>query len=699
MSGIPHDRYEAKSRGAKWVESRIPAITLIYDTLMIPTPRNLNWMWIWGIVLAFCLALQIVTGIVLAMHYTPHVDLAFASVEHIMRDVNAGHMLRYLHANGASLFFIAVYAHIFRGLYYGSYKAPREMIWILGVLIFLLMMATGFMGYVLPWGQMSFWGATVITGFFTAIPLVGEWIQQLLLGGFAVDNATLNRFFSLHYLLPFVIAGVVILKIWSLHIPGSNNPAGIDVKGPADTLPFHPYFTVKDLFGAGVYLIVFSIFLFFLPNFLGHPDNYIPANPISTPAHIVPEWYFWPFYAILRAFTFNFLWIDAKLWGVIAMFASIALLFFLPWLDSAKVRSSRYRPLAKQFFWIFVVVCLLLGWLGGKPAEGVYIIAARILTFCYFAYFLLVLPILSRVEKTRPVPNSIADDVLAKSGRGAAKSVASVAVALGLAGAMLAGGLSDASAAEGAPPPPAVKWSFSGPFGTFDRGQLQRGYKVYKEVCSACHSLDYLSFRNLSEAGGPGFSAAQAAQVAKEYKIKDGPNDSGEMFERPGRLADKFPSPFPNEQAARASNGGAYPPDLSLIAKARSYPRGFPQFIFDLFTQYQEQGPDYLHALLTGYKDNPPADFTLPEGSFYNTYFPGHAIKMPKPISDDQVTYDDGSPQTVEQYSRDVTAFLMWAAEPHMEARKRLGIQVMIFLIVLAGLLYFTKRKVWANAH
>ena len=684
--------YQPQNKTLNWIERRLPIFGLIHSSFVAyPTPRNLNYWWTFGAILSFMLAAQIVTGVILAMHYTPHVDLAFNSVEAIVRDVNYGWLLRYLHANGASMFFIAVYIHMFRGIYYGSYKAPREVLWILGVIIYLLMMATGFMGYVLPWGQMSFWGATMITNLFSAIPVVGESIVTLLWGGYAVGNPTLNRFFSLHYLLPFVIAGVVVLHIWALHVAGQNNPAGVEPKTEKDTVPFTPYATLKDAFGIACFLIFFSWFVFYMPNFLGEADNYIQANPGVTPAHIVPEWYYLPFYAILRS-------IPSKLGGVVAMFSAIIVLAFLPWLDSSKVRSSRYRPLAKQFFWIFVVVCLLLGWLGSKPAEGVYTLAARVLTFCYFAYFLIVLPVLARVEKTRPLPNSIADDVLGKSG-GAAKSVASVAVVFGLAAAMLAGGADNARAAEAGPKPPAVSWSFSGPFGKFDRAQLQRGYKVYKEVCATCHSMSLVHFRNLADPGGPGFTPAQALAVASEYQVKDGPNDAGEMFERPGRLADKFPSPFPNENAARASNGGAYPPDLSLIAKARTYERGIPQFFFDLFTQYQEQGPDYIHALLTGYTDNPPADFKVPEGAYYNTYFPGHAIKMPKPISADQVTYDDGSPQTVEQYSRDVTAFLMWAAEPHMEARKRLGFQVMIFLIVLSGLIYFTKRKVWANAH
>jgi ubiquinol-cytochrome c reductase cytochrome b/c1 subunit len=624
------------------------------------------------------------------MHYTPHVDMAFNSVESIVRDVNYGWLLRYLHSNGASMFFIAVYIHMLRGLYYGSYKAPREILWILGVIIYLLMMATGFMGYVLPWGQMSFWGATVITNLFSAIPYVGESIVTLLWGGYSVGNPTLNRFFSLHYLLPFVIAGVVVLHVWALHVAGQNNPAGVEPKTEKDTVPFTPYATIKDGFGMVCFMIFYAWFVFYIPNYLGDPDNYIPANPGVTPAHIVPEWYYLPFYAILRS-------IPSKLGGVIAMFSAIIVLAFLPWLDTAKTKSSKYRPLAKQFFWMFVVVAVLLGWLGGKPAEGIYIIAGRVLTFCYFAYFLIVLPILSRIETPRAVPNSIADDVLAKYGKKAASAI----VALVLAGGLMAGGTQSAKAADehGGPTPPSLSWSFAGPFGKFDRGALQRGYKVYKEVCSTCHSMSLIHFRNLADAGGPGFSAAQALAVASEIKVQDGPNDAGDMFERPGRLADPFPKPFPNENAARAANGGAYPPDLSLMAKARNYDRGFPQFVFDFFTQFQEKGPNYIDALLQGYVDPAPKDFALPPGAYYNKYFPGHAIKMPKPISDDQVTYDDGTPQKVENYAKDVSTFLMWTAEPHLEARKRIGLQVMVFLIIFAFLMYFTKKKVWANAH
>ncbi|MBN9042312.1 MAG: cytochrome C [Rhizobiales bacterium 62-47] len=683
--------YQPQNGFLKWLEQRLPIGGLVHSSFVAyPTPRNLNYWWTFGGILSMMLALQIITGVVLAMHYTPHVDLAFNSVEAIVRDVNYGWLLRNMHAAGASMFFIAVYVHMFRGLYYGSYKAPREVLWILGVIIYLLMMATGFMGYVLPWGQMSFWGATVITNLFSAIPYVGESIVTLLWGGYSVGNPTLNRFFSLHYLLPFVIAGVVVLHVWALHVAGQNNPAGVEPKTEKDTVPFTPYATIKDGFGMACFLIFFAWFIFYMPNYLGDPENYIQANPGVTPAHIVPEWYYLPFYAILRS-------IPSKLGGVVAMFGAIVVLAFLPWLDSAKTRSSRYRPLAKQFFWIFVVVCVLLGWLGGKPAEGVYVVIGRILTFCYFAYFLIVLPILSRIETPRTVPNSIADDVLAKSkGR---SSVASAVVALLAIGSLFAFGTQDAKAADHGNTPPSLSWSFSGPFGKYDRGSLQRGYKVYKEVCATCHSMNLVHFRNLADPGGPGFSAAQAAAVAAEYKVQDGPNDAGEMFERPGRVADKFPAPFPNDNAARAANGGALPPDLSLVAKARSYERGFPQFIFDFFTQYQEQGPNYIDALLQGFEEKPPAGFALPEGSYYNKYFPGHAIKMPKPLSDGQVTYDDGAPATLPQYAHDVTTFLMWAAEPHLEARKRLGMQVMIFLVIFAGLLYFTKKKVWANAH
>ncbi|MDH7637482.1 cytochrome b [Sphingomonas oryzagri] len=408
------EHYAPKHPLMRYLDEKLPLPRLVYNAVGAgyPVPRNLNYFWNFGVLAGFALTIQIVTGIILAMHYAANGTVAFDSVEHIMRDVNSGWMLRYMHANGASFFFIVVYMHIFRGLYYGSYKAPREMVWLLGVVIFLLMMATAFMGYVLPWGQMSFWGAQVITGFFSAIPVVGEPIRQWLLGGFAPDNAALNRFFSLHYLLPFVIAAVIILHIWALHIPGSNNPTGVDVKGPQDTVPFHPYYTAKDGMGLGVFLICYSLVVFFAPNALGHPDNYIPANPLTTPAHIVPEWYFWPFYAILRAFTVNFLWIPAKLWGVVAMFSAIALLFFLPWIDRSPIRSANYRPMYRIAFWVLVADVLVLGWVGKSPAEEPYV---RIGQFCaayYFFHFLILVPLIAKFEKPLPLPNSITEAVL-----------------------------------------------------------------------------------------------------------------------------------------------------------------------------------------------------------------------------------------------------------------------------------------------
>jgi ubiquinol-cytochrome c reductase cytochrome b subunit len=316
-----------------------------------------------------------------------------------MRDVNFGWLLRYIHANGASAFFVVVYLHIFRGLYYGSYKAPRELLWLLGVVILLLMMATAFMGYVLPWGQMSYWGATVITNLFGAIPVVGEALKTWIWGGFSVDNPTLNRFFVLHYLMPFMILGVAFLHLIALHTHGSNNPTGLDAK-KEDKIPFHPYYTIKDLFGLGIFLVIFALFVFYVPNYLGHPDNYMPANPLVTPAHIVPEWYFLPFYAILRA-------IPDKLGGVMMMFGSIALLAAMPWLDRHPVRSGRYRPLFKWFFWLFTINAVALGWVGGKPAEGNYLLISRVCTAWYFLHMLVVLPVLSKFEKPLPLPESI----------------------------------------------------------------------------------------------------------------------------------------------------------------------------------------------------------------------------------------------------------------------------------------------------
>ncbi len=436
MAGIPHDHYEPKSNAEKWLHSRLPIVGLLYGTLMIPTPKNLNWMWIWGIVLTFTLVLQIVTGIVLVMHYTPHVDMAFASVEHIMRNVNGGAMIRYFHMNGASLFFFAVYMHIFRGLYYGSYKSPREVTWIIGMLIYLLMMATAFMGYVLPWGQMSFHGTSVITGLFGAIPFVGEALQTWLLGAGAVGQPALNRFFSLHYLLPFVILGLVIVHIWAFHTTGNNNPTGVEVRRTSkadvekDTLPFWPYFVIKDLFALAVIMTVFMAIVGFMPNYLGHPDNYIMANPLSTPSHIVPEWYFLPFYAILRAFTgdvwvvqfasfVSFGIIDAKFFGVLAMFGAIAVMALAPWLDTSSVRSGRYRPMFKMWFAVLCIDFIVLMWVGAQKTDFPYDWISLIAATYWFAYFLVILPLLGVIEKPLPQPATIEDDFNAHYGTAA----------------------------------------------------------------------------------------------------------------------------------------------------------------------------------------------------------------------------------------------------------------------------------------
>jgi ubiquinol-cytochrome c reductase cytochrome b/c1 subunit len=409
-----HSTYVPRSGFMRWLERRLPIASFVHDSFVsYPTPRNLNYWWTFGAILTVMLGVQIITGIVLAMHYTPHVDHAFNSVEQIMRDVNYGWLLRYLHANGASMFFLAGYIHLARGLYYGSYKEPREVLWILGVILLLLMIATGFMGYVLPWGQMSFWAATVITNLFSAIPGVGESIVTWLWGGYAVGNPTLNRFFSLHYLLPFVLVGVVILHVWALHVAGQNNPAGIEIKSEKDTVAFTPYATIKDMLGIVCFCILFAWFVFYVPNYLGHPDNYIAANPSVTPTHIVPEWYYLPFYAILRA-------VPSKLGGVLLLLASIVILVFVPWLDTSRVRSATYRPLYKQFFWIFIAVCIGLGWLGSKPAEGGYVLASRILTAWYFIHFLIVLPLLGLLETPKPRPHSISEAVLKKHGRAAA---------------------------------------------------------------------------------------------------------------------------------------------------------------------------------------------------------------------------------------------------------------------------------------
>ncbi|OHC81071.1 MAG: cytochrome B [Rhodospirillales bacterium RIFCSPLOWO2_12_FULL_67_15] len=397
----------------RWIDERMPIFTMMHhDAIEYPTPRNLNYWWNYGSLAGIVLVIMIATGIVLAMYYIPHTSMAFDSTERIMRDVNYGWLIRYVHMNGGSAFFLIVYIHLFRGLYYGSYKAPRELLWIIGVIIILTMMATAFMGYVLPWGQMSFWAATVITNMFSAVPLAGKSIVAWLWGGFSVDSPTLTRFYALHYLLPFIIFAFVFLHLWALHSVKSNNPLGVDIKHPGDTVPFHPYYTVKDLFGFGVFMILFMGFVFFAPNFFGEPDNYIPANPMVTPPHIVPEWYLLPYYAILRAITFDIWFIPAKLIGVVAMFASILILLFLPWLDRSKVRSARFRPIYRQFFWILVFDSVILGYVGANPPEGYFIPLGQAATAYYFLHFLVLIPLISLFERPKAVPDSISAAVL-----------------------------------------------------------------------------------------------------------------------------------------------------------------------------------------------------------------------------------------------------------------------------------------------
>lgn len=647
----------------QWIDYRLPVFSFMDHELRgYPTPKNLNYWWNFGSLAGIILVVMILSGIFLAMHYDPNAHNAFNSVEYIMRNVNYGWFMRYLHANGATMFFIVVYIHIFRGLYYGSYKSPRELLWILGVVILLLMMATAFMGYVLPWGQMSYWGATVITNLFSVFPF-GEEVVQWLWGGFSVADPTLNRFFALHYLLPFLIVGVVVLHLVALHQHGSNNPLGIERKEPRDSIPFHPYYTVKDLFGLGVLALIWSYFIFFNPNFFGEPDNYIPANPLVTPPHIVPEWYFLPFYAILRS-------IPNKLLGVIAMFGAVIILFVVPWLDTSKVRSATFRPLYKWIFWGFVVDCFILGFVGAHSPDYIYTqlgglsnqLLGQATTLIYFSFFLLGLPLLGRYEKTRPLPTSLSTPVLKKT-----KQMTLLF--------LIFSGFQEPLFGGETPSLPHESWSFQGPTGTFNRRDLQHGFQVYKQVCAACHGLHQVRFRDLAALG---YNPDEIKAIAAEYKT-EALNDAGEVIERPCLPTDTFPGPYKNEQAARAANNGAYPPDLSLITKAR------------------QGGADYVYALLTGYKDTPPKGVELGTGMSYNLFFPGHQIAMPPPLSEGLVTYDGGAAPSVKEMTRDVVTFLAWASEPELEARKQMGFKVLIYFVVFTVLMYFLKKRIWAR--
>ena len=644
-----------------WVDTRLPIFTMLQKEYGVcPTPKNFNYFWNFGALAMVCLMVMTLTGIFLAMNYQPNTELAFASVQHIMRDVNYGWLIRYVHQNGASMFFIVTYIHIFRGLYYGSYKAPRELLWMLGVAILLLMMATAFMGYVLPWGQMSYWGATVITNLFSVIPWIGPKIVTLLWGGFSVDQPTLNRFFALHYLLPFVLVGVIFLHVAALHIVGSNNPLGIDVKTPQDTVPFHPYYTLKDSVGVCVFLMIWAGFVCFAPNFLGDPNNFIPANPLQTPADIVPEWYFLPFYGILRAF-------PGKGLGVALMFGSLLLLLVLPWLDTSRVRSARFRPIYRKVIWLWIGSFVLLGVCGAHKPEGIWVILSRIATVYYFAHLLVVLPILGKIERPLPLPESISNPVVVRSSLIAAL----VAAFFGLQA------MQPAYAESAEIKLPAQKWSFDGVFGTVDMASAQRGFKVYAEVCAACHAMKFLHYRDLA---GIGLSPEQIKAFASSVTVPQGLNDEGAPKEGPATPASQFRSPFANDLASRYANNGALPPDLSLIANAR------------------EGGVDYIYALMVGFAE-PPKDMKMQAGMNYNMYFPGHQIAMPQPLRDGQVTYTDGSPTNLAQMARDVSTFLYWASNPEETERKQIGIRAILYLGFMACVTYALKRKVWAAIH
>lgn len=421
------------TRFVQWVDRRFPVFSAAQHQLYdYPMPVNLNYWWSFGSIAGVVLLVMIFSGIFLAMQYQANVEVAFDSVERIMRDVNYGWLMRYIHQTGSSMFFAVIYIHIFRGFYYGSYKSPREITWITGVIIFLAMMATAFMGYVLVWGQMSFWAATVITNLFTAVPAIGDNITTWLWGGYAVDNPTLNRFYALHYLLPFVIFALVALHLIALHTTRSNNPLGVDLRAPQDSIPFHPYYTVKDLVGLGAFATIFAVLVFFAPDVLSEPDNFIPADPLVTPEHIVPEWYFLPFYAILRAVPD--LWIvPAKLAGVIAMFGATMIWLFVPWLDTSKVRSAKFRPVYRVLFWLLVVDCVVLAWCGKQLPQGIYLTISRTATAYYFLHFLVLLPVIGLVEKPRPLPRSISTAVLQRGGGPLGRARSATAVPAGAA--------------------------------------------------------------------------------------------------------------------------------------------------------------------------------------------------------------------------------------------------------------------------
>jgi len=636
----------------QWFDDRLPIFSFINDHLGkgYLAPKNLNYMWNFGSLAGIALVIQILTGLFLAMYYKADVALAFDSVQYIMREVPMGWLIRNLHVVGASFFFIVVYAHIARALYYGSYKSPREVLWWFGIIIYLIMMGTAFLGYVLPYGKMSLAGAQVITNLLTVIPFVGDELLAWVMGGPSIDNAALGRFYVLHFLLPFLIVGLVVIHIWALHMHKSNNPEGIPITKKEDTVPFHPYYTAKDAFGLGVYLFILCAFVFFAPEFFSHSINYVNADPLSTPDHIVPEWYFLPFYAILRA-------IPSKEIGVIAMLAAILILFILPWLDRSKVRSAKYRPIYRQLFWIFIVNALVLGWVGGKNPEGIYVLISRFATVIYFAFFL-VLPLVAKIEKTPVLPTDLSH--LKKH--------------LWLFAVLLSGlGMAGTASAAGAVHVDKQDWGFNKLNAEWDKDQLYRGYKVATQVCMACHGFKYVSHRTLVESGG--FTEAEAKILAAELDLQ---------------LNDVLLSGLDDESAQELY--GKKVPDLSLMNKAR------------------DAGADYTYAITSGYVDEESAEGKkeiakyfpegVPEGAYYNRYYPGHAIAMPNPLTgDDLVEYHDKTPATIEQMARDVTYFMQFTAEPERVNRHKMGFYVMLYLFIFVVLSYLTKKAVWRDVH
>ncbi len=695
----------------RWVDKRLPLFSMMRETLFdYPMPKRQTYWWNFGSLIGLMLFVMIATGLFLAVHYTPDANAAFDSVEHIMRDVNNGWLIRNAHKNGASILFILLYLHLFQTLYRCTYKSPREILWWLGVIALILLMATAFTGYVLPWGQMSLWAATVVTNIFTAIPFIGDGLVEILLGGFSADTPTLKRFFILHFLLPFIVFGVSIAHVWALRVIKRDKPAmgrylilhflfpftiivmgcravlnllsfksiGTRESEKNDTgpiVPFDPYFTVKGIACILTTLLALCILVFWYPDMLGHSTNYVQANHMLTPPQIMPEWYLMPLFAILRA-------APDKVLGAIVIFGSVFILFALPWLDRSKNNAKRERPYYNLLFWIFVADCIFLGYLGSRPYDGIWVPLTEIATIYYFAHFLVLLPLVTHFETRLAQPREIISWVRrsrkrAKAARRRAKTkyknklsiIALISVVCSSSVALTDPGHAASSNDQ------TRAWSWQGILGTYDKAQLRRGYQIYNQTCSACHSMRLLSFRHLS---GAGFDEAQIKTIASEFSYLAGPNEKAEMYYRPGLPQDSFPDPFTNDIEATLSNGGALPLDLSVFMKAH------------------ENGADYVYTLLLGYETRPD-NILLPVGRYYNPVFDGGVIAMPPPLFPGLILHADGTPASPEQMAQDITAFLQWSADPHMEDRKAMGLKVIPVLCVLILLFIILKHRLWSK--